>query len=106
MNALLLMISMMGRYDIIAMHQGRVFFSVSLLEGTQNSLLFFPQVWALAVGMKTEMVATGGTDSVLNLWHDCTMEDKQEDFRKKASESFCYTFSIIYTPSIPKRMQF
>jgi len=72
------------------------FFSVSLLEGTQNSLLFFPQVWALAVGMKTEMVATGGTDSVLNLWHDCTMEDKQEDFRKKASESFCYTFSIIY----------
>ena len=50
----------------------------------------------MAVGMKTEMVATGGTDSVLNLWHDCTMEDKQEDFRKKASESFCYTFSIIY----------
>ncbi|CAD6259813.1 unnamed protein product [Miscanthus lutarioriparius] len=44
------------------------------------------KVWALAVGMKTEMVATGGTDSVLNLWHDCTMEDKQEDFRKKEEE--------------------
>jgi hypothetical protein len=49
----------------------------------------------LAVGMKTEMVATGGTDAVLNLWHDCTMEDKQEDFRKKASETcYCYTLSI------------
>ncbi|AQK45832.1 Transducin family protein / WD-40 repeat family protein [Zea mays] len=44
------------------------------------------KVWALAVGMKTEMVATGGTDAVLNLWHDSTMEDKQEDFRKKEEE--------------------
>nr|ACF80853.1 unknown [Zea mays] len=44
------------------------------------------KVWALAVGRKTEMVATGGTDAVLNLWHDCTMEDKQEDFRKKEQE--------------------
>ncbi|KAG2574368.1 hypothetical protein PVAP13_7KG326900 [Panicum virgatum] len=41
------------------------------------------KVWALAVGRKTEMLATGGTDAILNLWHDCTMEDKQEDFRKK-----------------------
>lgn len=44
------------------------------------------KVWALAVGRKTEMLATGGTDAVLNLWHDCTMEDKQEDFRKKEEE--------------------
>ncbi|CAD6262511.1 unnamed protein product [Miscanthus lutarioriparius] len=43
------------------------------------------KVWALAVGMKTEMVATGGADAVVNLWHDCTMEDKQEDFLKKAT---------------------
>ncbi|KAM0919452.1 hypothetical protein ACQ4PT_008173 [Festuca glaucescens] len=43
------------------------------------------KVWALAVGRKTEMLATGGTDSDLNLWHDCTLEDKQEDFLKKAS---------------------
>jgi len=49
----------------------------------------------LAVGRKTEMLATGGTDAILNLWHDCTMEDKQEDFRKKASETLRYsTFSI------------
>ncbi|CAN6269106.1 unnamed protein product [Urochloa humidicola] len=44
------------------------------------------KVWALAVGRKTEILATGGTDSILNLWHDCTMEDKQEDFRKKEEE--------------------
>ncbi|KAL6838860.1 hypothetical protein ACP4OV_031296 [Aristida adscensionis] len=45
------------------------------------------KVWALAVGRKTEMLATGGTDSILNLWHDCTIEDKQEDFRKKEEEA-------------------
>ncbi|PAN39850.1 hypothetical protein PAHAL_7G273500 [Panicum hallii] len=44
------------------------------------------KVWALAVGRKTEMLATGGTDAILNLWYDCTMEDKQEDFRKKEEE--------------------
>ncbi|KAL6652122.1 hypothetical protein ACP70R_011047 [Stipagrostis hirtigluma subsp. patula] len=43
------------------------------------------KIWALGVGRKTEMLATGGTDSVLNLWHDCTIEDKQEDFRKKVT---------------------
>lgn len=49
----------------------------------------------MAVGRKTEMLATGGTDSILNLWHDCTMEDKQEDFRKKASETLHYSiFSV------------
>lgn len=64
------------------------------MKGT-HKLLFAPQVWALAVGRKTEMLATGGTDSTLNLWHDCTMEDKQEDFRKKARETLhCCTFSI------------
>ncbi|RLM74595.1 transducin beta-like protein 3 [Panicum miliaceum] len=53
------------------------------------------KVWALAVGRKTEMLATGGTDASLNLWHDCTMEDKQEDFRKKASETLRHSiFSI------------
>lgn len=64
------------------------------MKGT-HKLLFAPQVWALAVGRKTEMLATGGTDSTLNLWHDCTMEDKQDDFRKKARETLHYcTFSI------------
>ncbi|TVU15947.1 hypothetical protein EJB05_39491 [Eragrostis curvula] len=53
------------------------------------------KIWALAVGRKTEMLATGGTDSVLNLWHDCTMEDKQEDFRKKASIYNTNTYSRL-----------
>ena len=65
------------------------------MVGITNYLLSVRQVWALAVGRKTEMLATGGTDAILNLWHDCTMEDKQEDFRKKASETLHYsTFSI------------
>lgn len=45
-------------------------------------------MWALAVGKKTEMLATGGTDAVVNLWHDCTAEDKQEAFRKEVSAYF------------------
>lgn len=34
------------------------------------------------------MLATGGTDAVVNLWHDCTAEDKQEAFRKEVSADF------------------
>jgi hypothetical protein len=56
--------------------------------------LVIQQVWALAIGKKTEMLATGGTDSDLNLWYDCTMEDKEEDFLKKASPVLYCTFSI------------
>lgn len=43
------------------------------------------QVWALAVGRKTEMLATGGSDAVVNLWFDSTAEDKEEAFRKEVS---------------------
>ena len=41
------------------------------------------QVWALAVGKKTEMVATGGGDAVINIWHDSTASDKEDEFRKE-----------------------
>lgn len=30
----------------------------------------FLKVWALAAGKKTEMLATCGSDAVINLWHD------------------------------------
>ncbi|PIA55623.1 hypothetical protein AQUCO_00700140v1 [Aquilegia coerulea] len=40
------------------------------------------KVWALAVGKKTEMLATGGGDTV-NLWHDSTAADKEEEFRRE-----------------------
>lgn len=45
------------------------------------------QVWALAVGKKTEMLATGGTDATINIWHDCTAADKEEAFHKEVSLS-------------------
>ncbi|KAM7467570.1 hypothetical protein LguiB_015132 [Lonicera macranthoides] len=41
------------------------------------------KVWALAVGKKTEMLATGGSDAVINLWHDSTAAEKEEAFRKE-----------------------
>lgn len=43
------------------------------------------QVWALAVGKKTEMLATGGSDAVVNLWLDSTVADKEEAFLKEVS---------------------
>jgi len=43
------------------------------------------QVWALAVGRKTETLATGGSDAVVNLWLDSTAADKEEAFRKEVS---------------------
>uniref|UniRef100_A0A2N9H388 U3 small nucleolar RNA-associated protein 13 C-terminal domain-containing protein n=1 Tax=Fagus sylvatica TaxID=28930 RepID=A0A2N9H388_FAGSY len=59
-------------------HEDKIFACPSLLL-TGFSL----QVWALAVGKKTEMLATGGSDAVINLWYDCTADDKEEAFRKE-----------------------
>lgn len=55
-------------------------------------LYFSLQIWALAVGKKTEMLATGGGDAVINLWHDSTALDKEEAFRKEVSDYI--TFSL------------
>ncbi|KAE8707862.1 hypothetical protein F3Y22_tig00110372pilonHSYRG00187 [Hibiscus syriacus] len=41
------------------------------------------KVWALAVGKKTEMLATGVSDAVINLWYDATAAEKEEAFRKE-----------------------
>ncbi|KAL8479789.1 hypothetical protein ACS0TY_026648 [Phlomoides rotata] len=43
-------------------------------------------IWALAIGKKTEMLATDGGDAVVNLWHDCTAADKEEAFRKEEKD--------------------
>lgn len=56
------------------------------------------QVWALTVGKQTEMLATGGRDAVVNLWHDCTAADKEEAFRKEVSVSaFLIILENIWT---------
>lgn len=39
----------------------------------------------MAVGKKTEMLATGGTDALVNLWFDCTAEEKEEAFRREVT---------------------
>lgn len=41
------------------------------------------KVWALVVGGKTELLATGGSDAVVNLWLNSTASDKEEAFRKE-----------------------
>lgn len=42
-------------------------------------------MWALTVGKKTEMLATGGSDAVINLWHDSTAADKEDASRKEVT---------------------
>jgi len=59
---------------------------------------FDMQVWALAVGKKTEMLATGGGDAVVNLWFDSTASDKEEAFRKEVSS----TNHSLLIPSYPE----
>ncbi|KAG5559049.1 hypothetical protein RHGRI_008836 [Rhododendron griersonianum] len=61
-------------------HEDKVIFFCSL-----RSL----QVWALAVGKKTEILATGGSDAVINLWHDSTAADKEEAFLKEVRHLTC-----------------
>lgn len=39
----------------------------------------------MAIGKKTEMLATGGTDALVNLWFDCTAEEKEEAFRQEVT---------------------
>lgn len=55
---------------------------------------FALQVWALAVGKKTEKLATGGGDAVINLWNDSTAADKEEAFHKEVCP-FIYASSTL-----------
>lgn len=38
------------------------------------------------------MLATGGSDAVVNLWYDSTASDKEEAFRREVS---CHTLSVF-----------
>ncbi|RWW32157.1 hypothetical protein GW17_00003187 [Ensete ventricosum] len=55
----------------------------SSLAFTYFCFCFILQIWALAVGKKTEMLVTGGTDALINFWHDSTAADKQEAFLRE-----------------------
>lgn len=35
------------------------------------------------------MLATGGSDAVINLWHDSTASDKEEAFRREVRHFIC-----------------
>lgn len=41
------------------------------------------QIWALAVSPETDKLATGGGDSLVNLWTDCTVDDEEEAIRQE-----------------------
>lgn len=44
------------------------------------------------------MLATGGSDAVINLWHDSTASDKEEAFRKEVrylSVRFFYIETVL-----------
>jgi len=47
------------------------------------------QIWALAVSPETEKLATGGGDSVVNMWTDCTIDDEEEAIRQEVKVMYC-----------------
>lgn len=49
------------------------------------------QIWALAVNPETEQLATGGGDSVVNIWTDCTAADDEDAIRQEVPISTLYT---------------
>ncbi len=57
------------------------FFSTNAVWNANVS--FCLQIWALAVSPTTETLATGGGDSLINLWKDCTVDDEDEAIRKE-----------------------
>lgn len=64
------------------------------------------QIWALAIGKKTEMLATGGVDAVVNLWHDSTAAEKEEAFRKEVRHLIlmliiCIDCDLLLVKQIP-----
>ena len=58
-------------------------YSIFLVMYTCGLIIVFLQIWAMAVGKNTEMLATGGGDSLVNLWHDCTATDEEEALLKE-----------------------
>lgn len=53
----------------------------------------------MAVGKKTEMLATGGSDAVVNLWFDSTAADKEEAFRKEVGKQIVH-FRCLYNMEV------
>lgn len=50
----------------------------------------------MAVGKKTEMLATGGSDGAVNLWYDSTALDKEEALRKEVRWIYYYLLSSVF----------
>ena len=58
-------------------------YSIFLVMFTCGLIIVFLQIWEMDVGKNTEMLATGGGDSLVNLWHDCTATDKEKALLKE-----------------------
>jgi U3 small nucleolar RNA-associated protein 13 len=40
------------------------------------------QIWALAISSDEKTIVSGGADSVVTLWQDCSVEEQQEENAK------------------------
>lgn len=43
-------------------------------------------MWTLAISQDQRTIMSGGADSILNLWEDCTAEVAQEEIKKREDE--------------------
>ncbi|MFS8019060.1 putative transcription factor WD40-like family [Helianthus anomalus] len=67
--------------DMCTTSSGRTLIVTGSKDNTMSSLFLY--VWALTVGKKTEMLATCGSDAVINIWHDSTAADKEDAYWKE-----------------------
>jgi U3 small nucleolar RNA-associated protein 13 len=40
------------------------------------------QIWALALSSDEKTIVSGGADSIVNLWQDCSAEEQKEETAK------------------------
>lgn len=57
-------------------HEDKV--SVMPVLSAIRRLIYFHQIWALDISSDQSMIATGGADSVVTIWRDCTKEKDLE----------------------------
>ena len=58
------------------------------------------QVWALAVSSDESTIVTGGADSVITFWKDCTKEVEQEKEEKRVQIVQKYCVPVYFTDAL------
>lgn len=53
-----------------------------VMQSSKGLLLISLQIWALALSSDEETIVSGGADSIVNLWQDCSADEQKEETEK------------------------